>query len=207
MAIVTANGSNNSHTAIFARTMGIPAVIGLGDTIDSSMDGSNVIVDGSSGKIIINPEADISEEHKKQQEKELQYKEMLQALKGKDNQTLDGRKINVFANIGSSADTSFALQNDAGGIGLFRSEFLYLQSSDYPTEETQFNAYKGVLVKMDGRKVIIRTLDDGADKQIDYFDMEKEDNPTLGYRAIRICLTRPELFKTQLSALYRASVF
>lgn len=208
LAFVTARGSVNSHTAILARSMNIPAVTAVGDEfLKEISDGDEAIIDGTSGEIFLSPDEKTRESfHKKQAEKTKQN-ELLQQLKGKENVTLDGTKIEIFANIGSVGGADKALQNDAGGIGLFRSEFLYLESEDYPTEEQQLEAYKSVLQKMSGKRVIIRTLDIGADKQADYFGLKKEENPALGLRAIRLCLTRPEIFKTQLRALYRASVF
>lgn len=208
LAFVTAYGSSNSHTAILARNMNIPAIIGIGEEFLSAIeDGDDAIVDGFTGEIFINPDAETSERLLKKQQEDEEKKRLLQELKGKENVTIDGTKINIFANIGGVDNIGAVLLNDAGGIGLFRSEFLYLESSDYPTEEQQFAAYKKVLESMAGKKVIIRTLDIGADKQVDYFGLAKEENPALGYRAIRICLTRPEIFKTQLRALYRASVY
>lgn len=208
LAFVTANGSSNSHTAILARNMNIPAVIGVGEKfLEEIKNGETAIVDGFTGKVYIDPDSETLEAMQKKQKQDTEKKELLQKLKGKENITLDGTKINIYANIGGVDNIGAVLLNDAGGIGLFRSEFLYLENSDYPTEEQQFQAYKKVLESMAGKKVIIRTLDIGADKQVDYFHLEKEDNPALGYRAIRICLTRPEIFKTQLRALYRASVF
>ncbi len=208
LAFVTAHGSSNSHTAILARNMNIPAVIGVGDDFLTQIkDGDEAIVDGFTGEIFINPDAETKEKMLQKQKDDEDKKRLLQELKGKENSTLDGTKINIFANIGSVDNIGAVLINDAGGIGLFRSEFLYLENTDYPTEEQQFCAYKKVLESMAGKKVIIRTLDIGADKQVDYFKLKKEENPALGYRAIRICLTRPEIFKTQLRALYRASVF
>lgn len=206
LAFVTTGGSANSHTAILARTMNIPAVIGVSE-LTEEYSGKNAIVDGYTGTIYIEPDEKTSEEMKKKQEEDIKKKELLQQLKGKENVTKSGRKINIYANIGGLGDIGAVLLNDAGGIGLFRSEFLYLEDNDYPTEELQFLTYKKVLESMAGKKVIIRTLDIGADKKIDYFNLKKEDNPALGYRAIRICLTRKEIFKTQLRALYRASVF
>lgn len=208
LAFVTAYGSSNSHTAILARNMNIPAIIGAGDDfLNFVKDGDNAIVDGFTGEIFVNPDDETLERlHRKQYEDE-ERKKLLQDLKGKENVTLDGTKINIYANIGGVDNIGAVLVNDAGGIGLFRSEFLYLESSDYPTEEQQFAAYRKVLESMAGKKVIIRTLDIGADKKVDYFNLAKEDNPALGYRAIRICLTRPEIFKTQLRALYRASAY
>lgn len=208
LAFVTAHGSSNSHTAILARNMNIPAVIGAGDEFLAAIkDGDQAIVDGYTGEIFIDPDDETRERLLKKQADDEKQKSLLQELKGKENVTLDGKKINIYANIGSVDNIGAVLLNDAGGIGLFRSEFLYLESSDYPTEEQQFKAYKKVLESMAGKKVIIRTLDIGADKQVDYFNMKKEENPALGYRAIRICLTRPEIFKTQLRALYRASFY
>lgn len=208
LAFVTAHGSSNSHTAILARNMNIPAIIGVGDEfLKSIKDGDDAIVDGFTGEIFINPDEETKNRLIAKQCQDVEKKKLLQNLKGKENVTLDGKKINIYANIGSVDNIGAVLLNDAGGIGLFRSEFLYLESEDYPTEEQQFVAYKKVLESMAGKKVIIRTLDIGADKQVDYFDLKKEENPALGYRAIRICLTRPEIFKTQLRALYRASVY
>ena len=208
LAFVTAHGSSNSHTAILARNMNIPAIIGAGDEFLSKIkDGDEAIVDGFTGEIFVDPDSETRERLLKKQSEDENKKNLLQELKGKENVTLDGKKINIYANIGSVDNIGAVLLNDAGGIGLFRSEFLYLESSDYPTEEQQFTAYKKVLESMGKKKVIIRTLDIGADKQVDYFDLKKEENPALGYRAIRICLTRPEIFKTQLRALYRASYY
>lgn len=208
LAFVTAHGSSNSHTAILARNMNIPAIIGAGDEfLNNIPDGAEAIVDGYTGEIFVEPDEETRERLLKKQREDEEKKRLLQELRGKENITLDGKKINVYANIGSVGDIGKVLANDAGGIGLFRSEFLYLENSDYPTEDQQFNAYKKVLESMAGKKVIIRTLDIGADKQVDYFNLKKEENPALGCRAIRICLTRPDIFKTQLRALYRASVF
>ncbi len=208
LAFVTAHGSSNSHTAILARNMNIPAVIGVGSEFLSQInDGDEAIVDGFTGEVFVNPDEETKAALLAKQKADEEKKSLLQKLKGKENITLDGTKINIYANIGSVDNIGAALLNDAGGIGLFRSEFLYLENSDYPTEEQQFTAYKRVLESMAGKKVIIRTLDIGADKQVDYFNLKKEENPALGYRAIRICLTRPEIFKTQLRALYRASVY
>lgn len=208
LAFITAHGSSNSHTAILARNMNIPAIIGAGDEfLNEIKDGCEVIVDGYTGEIFVEPDEETSAKLLEKQRADEEKKRLLQELKGKENITLDGKKINVYANIGSVGDVGKVLANDAGGIGLFRSEFLYLENSDYPTEEQQFNAYKKVLESMAGKKVIIRTLDIGADKKCGYFNLKPEENPALGYRAIRICLTRPEVFKTQLRALYRASVF
>ena len=208
LSFVTVHGSVNSHTAILARTMAIPALIGteelpLGDTVDGKL----AVVDGLNGKIYVEPDAQTLEEMKKRRQAELEKKELLQLLKGKDNVTLDGKKIMLYANIGNIKDLATVIQNDAGGIGLFRSEFIYLEKDRYPTEEEQFSIYKTAVETMAGKRVIIRTLDIGADKQCEYFKMDKEENPALGYRAIRICLTRPELFKTQLRALFRASAY
>ena len=208
LAFVTAFGSSNSHTAILARNMNIPAIIGAGeDFLKAVKDGVFAAVDGYTGEIFIEPDEETKARLEKKRDEDEQKKRLLQELKGKENVTKDGTKINIFANIGGVDHIGSVLANDAGGIGLFRSEFLYLESSDYPTEEQQFAAYKKVLESMAGKKVIIRTLDIGADKQVDYFNLAKEENPALGYRAIRICLTRPEIFKTQLRALYRASAF
>ena len=208
LAFVTAYGSSNSHTAILARNMNIPAIIGMGEEfLKSVKSGDFAAVDGYTGEIFVNPDEETKSRLENKLYEDKEKKLLLQELKGKENITLDGRKINIFANIGSVDNIGAVLANDAGGIGLFRSEFLYLENTDYPTEEQQFTAYKKVLESMAGKKVIIRTLDIGADKQADYFGIEKEENPALGYRAIRICLTRPEIFKTQLRALYRASVY
>lgn len=207
-AFVTAFGSSNSHTAILARNMNIPAIIGVGENFLSEIsDGVTAAVDGFTGEIFVEPDQKTIEKMKAKQKDDEEKKLLLQNLKGKENITVDGTKINIFANIGSVDNIGSVLLNDAGGIGLFRSEFLYLENSDYPTEEQQFQAYKKVLESMAGKKVIIRTLDIGADKKVDYFNLDKEDNPALGYRAIRICLTRPEIFKTQLRALYRSSIY
>jgi phosphotransferase system enzyme I (PtsI) len=207
LGFIMQEGSANSHTAILARSMGIPAIIGLGASLAKEYDGKFAVVDGFSGTVYIEPDEETLAEMQKKQEKSLKRKELLQELKNKEDITLDGTKIKIFANIGNTSDVGNVLKNDANGIGLFRSEFLYLESNDYPTEEQQFNAYKMVAVNMAGKKVIIRTLDIGADKQAEYFNLDKEENPALGYRAIRICLTRKDIFKTQLRALYRASVF
>lgn len=208
LAFVTSHGSSNSHTAILARNMNIPAVIGAGDAfLDEISDGMLAIVDGFTGTIYVDPDEETLEKYQKLQEEDERKKRLLQELKGKENVTLDGTKINIYANIGGIDNVGAVLLNDAGGIGLFRSEFLYLGKSDYPTEEEQFQAYRKVLESMAEKKVIIRTLDIGADKQADYFELGKEENPALGYRAIRICLTRPEIFKIQLRALYRASAY
>ena len=207
LGFITAGGSANSHTAILARTMGIPAIIGAGDALQAEMEGKYAIIDGQTGETVIEPDDAEHERLLKKQAKEKALKELLDQLKGKPNETRDGRNVMVYCNIGSPADIDAVLQNDVGGIGLFRSEFLYLNTTDYPTEDQQFEAYKQVLSDMDGKEVIIRTLDIGADKQIGYFDLPKEDNPAMGMRALRICLTRPEIFKTQLRALFRASAF
>jgi phosphotransferase system enzyme I (PtsI) len=207
LSFVTAHGSENSHTAILARTMDIPALIGTGIDLDETVDGKLGIVDGTNGVVYVDPDAELLEEMKKKQQEEQEKKRLLQTLKGKENITLDGQKVMLYANVGNIKDLGIALQNDAGGIGLFRSEFIYLGQDHYPTEEEQFQIYKTVAETMAGRRVIIRTLDIGADKQCDYFELDKEDNPAMGLRAIRICLTRPEIFKTQLRALFRASVY
>ena len=207
LSFVTAHGSENSHTAILARTMGIPALIGTGIDLDETVDGKLGIVDGTNGVVYVDPDAELLEEMKKKQQEEQEKKRLLQTLNGKENITLDGQKVMLYANVGNIKDLGIALQNDAGGIGLFRSEFIYLGQDHYPTEEEQFQIYKTVAETMAGRRVIIRTLDIGADKQCDYFELDKEDNPAMGLRAIRICLTRPEIFKTQLRALFRAGVY
>ena len=207
LGFITAGGSANSHTAILARTMGIPAIIGAGDALQAEMESKYAIIDGQTGETVIEPDDAERERLLKKQAKEKALKELLDQLKGKPNETKDGRNVMVYCNIGSPADIDAVLQNDGGGIGLFRSEFLYLQGSDYPTEDEQFEAYKTVAERMGGRRVIIRTLDIGADKQADYFHLDKEENPAMGLRAIRICLTRPEVFRTQLRALYRASAY
>ena len=207
LGFITAGGSANSHTAILARTMGIPAIIGAGDALQLEMEGKYAIIDGQTGEAVVEPDDAERERLLKKQAKEKALKELLDQLKGKPNVTKDGRNVMVYCNIGSPADIDAVLQNDGGGIGLFRSEFLYLQGSDYPTEDEQFKAYKTVAERMGGRRVIIRTLDIGADKQADYFHLDKEENPAMGLRAIRICLTRPEVFRTQLRALYRASAY
>ena len=207
LGFVTQGGSSNSHTAILARTMGIPAICGLGDALKAEYVGRVAYLDGETGCVVLDPDelthAQIREKYNKQQE----MKEILATMKGQEDVTLDGKKINVYCNIGSPEDVAAVLNNDGQGIGLFRSEFLYLAANDYPTEEEQFQAYKAVASAMGGKRVIIRTLDIGADKQVDYFDMKKEENPALGVRAIRICLNRPEVFKPQLRALYRASAY
>lgn len=207
LSFVTVHGSANSHTSILAKTMNIPAIIGCDIPLTKGVDGKLAIVDGFEGKVYIDPAQDVLAEKKKLLQKELDKKELLEQLKGKDNVTLDGQHINLYANIGNTKDLGLVLQNDAGGIGLFRSEFIYLGSDDYPTEEEQFAIYKQVAQAMAEKKVIIRTLDIGADKQADYFNLPKEENPAMGLRAIRICLTNPEIFKTQLRAILRASAY
>ena len=208
LSFVTVHGSVNSHTAILARTMAVPALIGTEELpLDDTVDGKLAVVDGLNGKIYVEPDAQTLEEMKKRRQAELEKTELLQLLKGKENVTLDGKKIMLYANIGNIKDLATVIQNDAGGIGLFRSEFIYLEKDRYPTEEEQFSIYKTAVETMAGKRVIIRTLDIGADKQCEYFKMDKEENPALGYRAIRICLTRPEIFKTQLRALFRASAY
>lgn len=208
LAFVTAHGSSNSHTAILARNMNIPAVIGVGDSLLRQIkNGDMAIVDGFTGNIYIDPDESTMKEMLFKQEKDAARRNLLQQLRGKENVTIDGKKINVYANIGGLTDIGAVMVNDAGGIGLFRSEFLYLENSDFPDEELQFQTYKKVLESMAGKKVIIRTLDIGADKKVDYFNLDEEENPALGYRAIRICLSEPQIFKTQLRALYRASVY
>lgn len=208
LSFVTVHGSVNSHTAILARTMAIPALIGTEELpLDDTVDGKLAVVDGLNGKIYVEPDAQTLEEMKKRRQEELEKKELLQLLKGKENVTRDGKKIMLYANIGNIKDLATVIQNDAGGIGLFRSEFIYLEKDRYPTEEEQFSIYKTAVETMAGKRVIIRALDIGADKQCEYFEMDKEENPALGYRAIRICLTRPEIFKTQLRALFRASAY
>ena len=208
IAFVTAYGSSNSHTAILARTMNIPAIIGAGEAfLEKIKDGDVAVVDGYTGEMYVSPDDETMEKMLKKQREDIEKKQLLQNLKGKENVTLDGRKINIFANIGSLSNIGEVIVNDAGGIGLFRSEFLYLENDDFPDEEQQFRTHQKVLESMSGKKVIIRTLDIGADKQAKYFGLDKEDNPALGLRALRICLTRPEIFKVQLRALYRASVY
>lgn len=208
LAFVTAQGTQNSHTAILARNMNIPAVVGVGeDFLAAVNEGDLMTVDGYTGEVTVNPDRETLERIEGKQRADLAKKELLQKLRGKDNVTLDGRRINIFANIGSVDHIGSVLLNDAGGIGLFRSEFLYLGRDTFPTEEEQFSAYKRILESMGGKKVIIRTLDIGADKQVDYFGLKKEENPALGVRAVRIYLTRPEVFRTQMKALYRASVY
>ena len=207
LGFATMYGSSNSHTAILARTMNIPAVIGLGEDLLTKYDGKMAVIDGFTGMLYIDPDEETMKVMEEKRAKDQEQKALLEQLKGKENVTKSGQKINVYANIGNVSDVGAVLKNDAGGIGLFRSEFLYLENSDFPTEEQQFAVYKQVAENMAGKKVIIRTLDIGADKQVDYFGLDKEENPALGYRAIRICLTRKEIFKTQLRALYRAAMF
>ncbi|MCI8751831.1 MAG: phosphoenolpyruvate--protein phosphotransferase [Lachnospiraceae bacterium] len=205
LAFVTEHGSSNSHTAILARTMNIPALTGI--SISKEWDGKIAVLDGYTGTLYIDAGKDTIDKFKKRQDEDIKSRELLQNLKGKEDITLDGRKIKLYANIGSVKDVANVLANDAAGIGLFRSEFLYLETNDYPDEESQFTAYKTVAENMAGKKVIVRTLDIGADKQADYFNLDHEDNPAMGYRAIRICLERTDIFKTQLRALLRASAF
>ena len=205
LAFVTRHGSTNSHTAILARTMNIPALIGIDYSDD--MDGKQAIVNGYDGIFYVDPEASVLKEFQEKQKDDLDKKRLLLELKGKEDVTIDDKRIHLYANIGSVADVAAVLANDATGIGLFRSEFLYLGTKNYPTEDEQFAAYKTVAENMGGKKVIIRTLDIGADKQVDYFQLGKEDNPAMGYRAIRICLNEPAIFKTQLRAIYRASYY
>ena len=207
LSFVTVHGSANSHTSILAKTMSIPAIIGCPIPLSEESDGKMAVVDGFEGKIYVDPDADILAAKKKLLLEEEEKKSLLERLKGKENVTLDGQKINLYANIGNTKDLGLVLENDAGGIGLFRSEFIYLGSEDYPTEDEQFAIYKQVAQTLAGKKVIIRTLDIGADKQADYFKLPEEENPAMGLRAIRICLTRPEVFKTQLRAILRASAF
>ena len=207
LGFATMYGSSNSHTAILARTMNIPAIIGLGEELKEEYDGAYAVIDGFDGKIYIDPDEETLELMKDKQAKDREKKLLLQELKGKENVTLSGQKINIYANIGNTSDVGSVLQNDAGGIGLFRSEFLYLENDTFPTEEQQFHVYKTVAENMAGKKVIIRTLDIGADKQAAYFNLPQEENPALGYRAIRICLTQTDIFKTQLRALLRASAY
>lgn len=207
LGFATMYGSSNSHTAILARTMNIPAVIGLGERLSQEYNGKDAVIDGFTGTVYIDPDEKTLAAMQEKRAKDLEQKALLEQLKGKENVTKSGQKINIYANIGNVSDVGAVLKNDAGGIGLFRSEFLYLENTDFPTEEQQFAVYKQVAENMAGKKVIIRTLDIGADKQVDYFGLDKEENPALGYRAIRICLTRPEIFKTQLRALYRAALY
>lgn len=207
LAFVTVHGSTNSHTAILARMMNIPALIGVPMDLNGLKTGMMAVVDGFSGQVIFEPEEDVQKETEKRMQEEAEKQKLLEELKGKENVTPDGRKINIYANIGSVGDLGYVMENDAGGIGIFRSEFLYLGRNDFPTEEEQFQAYKQAVQTMAGKKVIIRTLDIGADKQVEYFNLGKEENPALGYRAIRICLKQPEIFKAQLRALFRAAVY
>ena len=207
LAFVTVHGSTNSHTAILARMMNIPALIGVPMDLNGLKTGMTAVVDGFSGQVIFEPEEDVRKETEKRMQEEAEKQKLLEELKGKENITPDGRKINIYANIGSVGDLGYVMENDAGGIGLFRSEFLYLGRNDFPTEEEQFQAYKQAVQTMAGKKVIIRTLDIGADKQVEYFNLGKEEYPALGYRAIRICLKQPEIFKAQLRALFRAAVY
>ena len=207
LGFITAGGSGSSHTAILARTMGIPAIVGVGDALKPEYEGRQVIIDGATGSVVIDPDDMTRDKLLKKREEQLRLQRLLETLKGQPNITKDGRTIRVYCNIGSPEDVHAVQVNDGGGIGLFRSEFLYLNCEDYPTEDQQFEAYKQVLADMDGKEVIIRTLDIGADKQIGYFNLPHEENPALGMRALRICLTRPEVFHTQLRALYRASAF
>ena len=207
LAFVTVHGSTNSHTAILARMMNIPALIGVNMNLEELQTGMTAVVDGLGGKVTFEPDEELKAQTEARMQEEEEKLKLLQELKGKENITLDGRKINIYANIGSVGDIGYVMENDAGGIGLFRSEFLYLGRNDFPTEEEQFQAYKQAVQMMAGKKVIIRTLDIGADKQVDYFNLGNEDNPAMGYRAIRICLKQPEIFKTQLRALLRAAVY
>lgn len=207
LAFITKGGSDNSHTAILARTMGIPAVCGAGDALVESLDGRDAYIDGENGQLIVEPDAAALSALNEKMEKQQELKKLLQTMKGQEDVTLDGRKLMLYCNIGSPEDVAAVLENDGQGIGLFRSEFLYLQSDTYPTEDAQFEAYRAAAAAMNGKRVVIRTLDIGADKQVDYFQMAHEENPALGVRAIRICLNRPEIFRTQLRALYRASAY
>ena len=207
LAFVTVHGSTNSHTAILARMMNIPALIGVKMDLEALQSGVTAVVDGFQGMVTFDPDEETKVQTETKMQEEAEKLKLLQELKGKENITLDGRKINIYANIGSVGDIGYVMENDAGGIGLFRSEFLYLGRNDFPTEEEQFQAYKQAVQMMAGKKVIIRTLDIGADKQVDYFNLGNEDNPAMGYRAIRICLRQPEIFKTQLRALLRAAVY
>lgn len=207
LGFVTMGGSGNSHTAILARTMGIPAICGAGEALAEGYNGRVGYIDGETGQLIIDPDAMTQAALKEKYEKQQETKKLLETMKGQEDITLDGKKMLLYCNIGSPEDVAAVLANDGQGIGLFRSEFLYLSASDYPTEDEQFEAYRSVAAAMNGKRVVIRTLDIGADKQVDYFDMKEEENPALGVRAIRICLNRPEVFRTQLRALYRASVY
>ncbi|WP_307999818.1 phosphoenolpyruvate--protein phosphotransferase [uncultured Gemmiger sp.] len=207
LGFITAGGSGSSHTAILARTMGIPAIVGMGDALKPEYEGRQAIADGSTGALVIDPDDETRDRLLKKREEQLRLQRLLETLKGQENVTKDGKTVRVYCNIGSPEDVHAVQVNDGGGIGLFRSEFLYLNTKDYPTEDEQFNAYKQVLSDMDGKEVIIRTLDIGADKQIGYFNLPKEDNPAMGMRALRICLNRPEIFRVQLRALFRASAY
>ena len=207
LGFVTQGGSGNSHTAILARTMGIPAICGLGEQLKAEMEGRTCYIDGETGKLVLDPDELTLVAFEAKRKKQQELKELMETMKGQKDVTLDGRELMVYCNIGSPEDISAVLANDGQGVGLFRSEFLYLKSNDYPTEEAQFEAYKTAAAAMNGKRVVIRTLDIGADKQVDYFHMKKEENPALGVRAIRICLNRPEVFRTQLRALYRASAY
>ena len=207
LGFITREGSGNSHTAILARTMGLPAVCGVGAALDPIYQGKEAYIDGETGQLILEPDPLTLAAFTEKQEKQQEMKQLLETMKGQEDITLDGKKLMIYCNIGSPEDVAAVDNNDGQGIGLFRSEFLYLAASDYPTEEQQFEAYKSVAAAMKGKRVIVRTLDIGADKQVDYFDMKKEENPALGVRAIRICLNRPEIFRTQLRALYRASAY
>ncbi len=207
LGFVTQGGSGNSHTAILARTMGIPAVCGLGAGLKEEYSGRSAYVDGSTGQVILDPDAVTAAELERKYRAQQEHRAMLQTLKGQEDVTLDGRHVKLYCNIGSPEDVDAVLANDGQGVGLFRSEFLYLAANDYPSEDTQFEAFKSVAMAMEGKRVIIRTLDIGADKQVGYFHLSREENPALGVRAIRICLNRPEVFRTQLRALYRASAY
>ena len=207
LGFITAGGSGSSHTAILARTMGIPAIVGMGDALKPEYEGRQAIADGSTGALVIDPDDETRDRLLKKREEQLRLQRLLETLKGQENVTKDGKTVRIYCNIGSPEDVHAVQVNDGGGIGLFRSEFLYLNSSTFPTEDEQYAAYKQVLSDMDGKEVIIRTLDIGADKQIGYFDLPKEDNPAMGMRALRLCLTRPEIFRTQLRALFRASAY
>ncbi len=207
LAFVTQGGSGNSHTAILARTMGIPAVCGAGDALKQDYNGRTAYIDGETGELFLDPDEITLTGLKEKREKQIEMEKLLETMKGKEDVTLDGKEMMLYCNIGSPEDVAAVQNNDGQGIGLFRSEFLYLAASDYPTEDEQFEAYKQVAAAMNGKRVVIRTLDIGADKQVDYFDMKKEENPAMGVRAIRICLNRPEVFRTQLRALYRASAY
>ena len=207
LGFVTSGGSSSGHTAILARTMGIPAIIGVGDVLKPEHEGREAIIDGATGQVVLEADPLIRDSMLKKRAEQMALKQQLEGLKGEENVTLDGQKIEIYCNIGSPDDVSAVKINDGGGVGLFRSEFLYLACQDYPTEEQLFEAYRSAVASMEGKKVIIRTLDIGADKQVDYFGLEKEENPAMGLRALRICLTRPEVFRTQLRALYRASAY